>query len=135
MATYGPDDIKLEFDVTTGGALQDITSVVQSFNGMDIQAAVEDGAAFGSVFQQFVYSKFKTLSDVTLDVFYDDTAGTGTNAVFNNPGDIRTFKTTWGGAKTTSVETIIKSFARIPARGKLLMARVVLTPTGDVTEA
>ena len=75
------------------------------------------------------------VDDIELTGFYDDTATTGPDAVFNAPGETRTLKITWGGTKTSSVETIIAGYQRQAAVKESTKYTVTLKPTGAVTEA
>ncbi len=45
MANYSSKDLKIEFDATVGGALQDVTSSVLGFNGLEIEAVLQEHPA------------------------------------------------------------------------------------------
>lgn len=136
MATYDASDIKVEFDPTEGGSLQDITASVVSLNGFKVNAAMDDTTPFGVSWSAPGYGGLKTVDDINLTVVYDDTATTGMKALFVGcEGQTRTYKETWGSTNTTSVETIIASVEKVPAKGQKTRLNVVLHPTGTVTEA
>ncbi|MDP3717091.1 MAG: hypothetical protein Q8T13_04895 [Acidobacteriota bacterium] len=108
--------------------------------GVEIEAILEESHAFGVSWVASLAVGLRKMNDLTVGGFYDDTASTGPNAVYNDVADgpsdsTRTAKTTWGGTKTTSVETWIKKFSRIAARGQITKYATLLAPTGTVTEA
>jgi len=136
MAQYGSDDVVLEFDASVGGALGTITPYVDEINGIEINAILEEEAhTFGDAWVETLYTGLKRAGNIVLSGFYDDAVAPAPNAIFNAPGEIRTFKITYGGTKTTSVETMIESFVRNPVRNRLTRYTVTLRPTGVVTEA
>jgi hypothetical protein len=131
---YGSKDLVIEFD-NSSGTLVDITQHVTAINGVNIEALLEEGTTYGDSWVEQLFTGVKQLADITVDGFYDDTATTGPHALFNDLGATRTFKVTWGGSKTTSVETIIRNYNRNPVRKELTKYQVTLAPTGAVTEA
>lgn len=134
MARYGSKDLKIEVD-NSGGTPVDISAYVTTVGGFTVEAILEDSTVFSAIWATQAATGNKQVPDVTLTGFYDDTASTGPNALFAGAeGDTRTLKFTWGGTKTSSVEAIIKSYARNPQVKTLTKFTVVLTPTGAVTE-
>lgn len=146
---YTSANVKIEFDNATG-TLQDMSQYITEFNGINIEAMLQESHAFGDAWVERLFAGVKQIGDITLKGFYDDTATTGPNAIFNDVGNTgtsapgtRELKITWdlanngigSGAKTTLVNTIIKSYARVPSRGALTMFEVVLAVTGSPTEA
>lgn len=136
MAKYTADDIVIEFD-NAGGSLVDMSNYVMECNGINLEAILEESHALGDAWVEQLFAGLKRVGDITLSGMYDDTATTGPDVIFNSIGNTtsRTLKITWGSTKTTSVETIIKSYNRIPARGTITKFEVVLVATGAVTEA
>ena len=71
----------------------------------------------------------------------DDTASTSPDALFANrvpegPSvTTRTLKFTWGGSKTTEVETVLVGYRRSVDKQGLTNWSARLQPTGAVTEA
>jgi len=139
MAYYNSASVRIDFDRSDGSTLQNMSAYITECNGINITASLEDSHTFGDSWVEKLFAGLRTVEEITLKGFYDDTAVTGPNAIFNDVGNLttgilRTFKITWGSIKNTSVETIIKSFNRLPSRGALTMFEVVLAPTGAVTE-
>ncbi len=133
MATYGPDDVKIEFD-NTGGSLVDMSAHITTFNGIKREALTVEATTFSLSAEAHAAVGVTRVNDVPLRGFYDDTATTGPDVIFNALGATRTLKITWGSTKTTSVETIIVGYDRIAQVGKLTEYEVTLRPTGAVTE-
>ena len=140
MAKFGFDDLTVEFD-NSSGALQNMSQYVDEVGGLDVEATLVESHTAGDSWAEMLFAGLKKASEVTLSGFYDDTATTGPNAIFNDIGceatasGTRTLKLTWGSTKTSSVETIIKNYRRRPAKGNLTRFEVALVPTGAVTEA
>ena len=134
MTKYGSDQLTIEFD-NAGGMLVDMTAHVTEINGLSVQAVLEGSTPFGASWGEALYSGVKLADDVELTGFYDDTATTGPDAMFNALGATRTLKLTWGGAKTSQVEAIIAQYDRNPAVKESTKYTVTLKPTGAVTEA
>lgn len=135
MAKYNSSNLVIEFDSTDGGSLQDMSQYIREMGGVDVNIILQESHSFGDSWVEFLSTGIKKMEKVTLKGFYDDTSSTGPNAVFNSIGSTRTLKVTWGSTKTTSVETIIESYRRMPQVGSNHMFEVVLQPTGTVTEA
>lgn len=139
MAKYTSKDLKIEFD-NASGTLQDMSQYIFEINDVSVQAAMEDGHTFSDQWAEALFAGLLSMGEITLRGFYDDTSATGPDAIFrdvgnlNTTGGTRTLKLTWGGTKTTSVETIITAYTRQPARGEVTKFSVTLRPTGTVTE-
>ena len=139
MAKYGGKDLKIEFD-NAAGSLVDMSQYITELGGIKINAALEDSHAFGDAWGEKLFSFLRSMDDITGRGFYDDTASTGPDVIFNDVGNTgttgtRTLKVTWGGTKTTSVETWIMSYSRIGTRGALTQFEFTLSLTGAPTEA
>lgn len=141
MAKFGSQGIKVEFD-NSGGTLQNMSTYITSLNGFKINAETVDTTYLGSTWMSKAYAGVKSLDDVTIEGFYDDTATTGPDAIFSDVGNVatagitRSLKITWDmptAAKTTTVETIIKSYERAPVKGELTKYTVILECTDAVT--
>lgn len=139
MAKYGSDQLKVEIDGSDGGSLTDISQYVLGINGVTIEKLTEESHTFGDAWFEALQTGLKRMEDVDLDLFYDDTASTGPDAILNiasvTHAATRTLKITYGGTKTTTVETWITKYQRLPKRGELTKAKATLKPTGSVTEA
>ena len=141
MAFYGSDDLIIVFD-SSGGTTVNVTQSVQSINGVDLEAIMEETHTFGDAWVENMFTGLRRANEITITGLYDDAASTGSNAMFNDPGNqltassaSRTLQVTWGGGKTSTVETFIKTFKRTPSRGALTQFECVLVPTGALTEA
>ena len=139
MAKYGAANTKIEFDLV-GGTPQDMSTYITEINGIDIEAITEDSTPFGSAWQQALATGNFKMADVELGGYYDDAATTGPDVVFNvlavGPAAVtRTLKVTYGSTKCTSVEVLIVKYTRLPARNGITKFKVLLRPTGAVTEA
>lgn len=134
MAKYGPADFVVSLD-DTGGSPVDMTQYVDDVSSIDITAIIEESHGFGKSWAEQLYSGVKRMEPVTFSGFFDDTASTGPDVVFNAPGETRTMLLTLGGSKTVSTEAIITTYTRTPGRNASTRYSVVLTPTGTVTEA
>lgn len=136
MANYGPDDLVVEIDITDGGALTNITQQVQEIDGIDIESIMEMVRSFGDTWDEQAPIGVKRLQPITIGGLYDDTASTGTNAIFTSAHTVsRTFAVTYGSTKKSTVEVFIQNYRRIPQRDGLTRYEAVLLPTGAVTEA
>ena len=107
MAGYNSTNIKIEIDVTVGGALQDVTSIVKSMGPVKVTGGTVETTPFGVAFPQFTTTGMKPYGDITLEFPYDDAATTGSDAVFKGVGEVRSFAVTYGSTKKTSGEVII----------------------------
>lgn len=138
MAKYGSNSIVVEIDVTEGGALTDISQYVTDLDGVEVEAILMESHSFGDAWFEHLATGLRRMNPVTVGGFFDDVAS-GPNAIFigvqDSPADAsRTFKVTWGGTKTTTVEVWIQKYTRRPVRNELTRYEAVLQPTGSVTE-
>ena len=134
MSRYGSDDLTIEID-NAGGTLVDMSQYVTETSGIKIEGAIEESTPFGVEWEESLFSGVKFADEVELTGFYDDTASTGPDVIFNAIGATRTLKVTWGGTKTTSAEAIIVSYERIAKVKESTKYTVTLKPTGAITEA
>lgn len=136
MSMYGPADVIIEVDVSVGGALGVLTPYVLEINGIKREAILQERTPFGKTWLEFLATGMKQLEKIEMTLLYDDAAVPAPDAMFTGKeGEQRTFKITYGGTKTTSVETLIESSERIAKVKEKTLMRVVLQPTGTVTEA
>ena len=141
MAYYGTDDVVVIMD-TTGGTTLNISQSVLEISGVDVEAMLEETHTMGDSWVESFFTGLRKSNEITMRGLYDDDADTGTDFMWNDPGNTktasgatRTLAITWGGTKIYSTEVWIKNFRRIPSRGTLTKAEVVLVPTGAATEA
>lgn len=137
MAKYNASNIIIAFDASDGTTVKTMTQYITDINGISVEAVLEESHTFGDSWAESLFAGLKRAGEITMSGFYDDTATDGPDAVFIGIGNttLRTLTITFGGSKTFSTETIIKSYTRTPARGGLTKFSVVLVPTGTVTEA
>jgi len=131
MAKYGQDDLT----ISVGGTA--MSAYVDTINGADIEALLQQSDTFGDSWVEQLYTGIKRMEPITLEGFYDDTATTGPDVKFG-AGTLGTSVEviiTWGASKTTTVTCIISRYARTPARGELTRYSVTLTPSGAAVEA
>lgn len=129
MAKYGSDDL----EITVAGT--SIKNYVDTLNGVDIEAMLQESHAFGDSWVEQLFSGVKRASPLVVAGFYDDTATTGPDALLNAIGTTVAIVITWGGTKTSSFSAIIKMYKRMPNRGESTRYEATLEPTGAVTEA
>lgn len=135
MANFGYDDLTVEIDDAVSGSLQDISNEVWTINGMDVQAVLQESHGAGDSWMEKLFTGLKQAADITITGPYDDGAGTATGYLQGGEGEVRTFQLTWDGTATSTVEVLIQSFKRLPARGTVTGYEAILVPTGAVVEA
>ena len=145
-APYFWSNTNVKFDKSDGATQVDITQYVTAINGFHLNAPTVDVTPAGQTWIRQLFGGILSGDTFTITGVYDDTATTGPDALFNDPGCINTTATgsplnktrtlllTYGGTKTSQVETIITAYNRDPVKGQPTMYSVDLTPTGAVTE-
>ena len=133
MAKYSSADLVVMVD-NSGGTPTDMSAYVTDPGDFERYIATEETTPIGSANETNASAGVSGVKDIKLGGFYDDTVTTGPHVIFNALGETRTLTVTWGGAKTSSVETIITSYKRLPKVKKLVGFEVTLLPTGAVTE-
>lgn len=139
MAKYGPASIVVNYD-DSGGTPQDMTQYVLEINGVAVENILEEVHSFGDSWEEHLPIGVARMTPVELSGLFDDTASTGPDAVFGGQAPAtpasttRTLKFTWGGTKTTEVETHLISYERSADRNGLTRYTARLQPTGTVTE-
>lgn len=138
MAKYGSKDLVIKVD-NSAGTLVDLTQYIDTINEVNVGARLQDATTFGDQWVEQIFTGLREAQPVTIEGFYDDTATSGPDAVLYGGGaalgQVRTLEITWGGTKTTTVETVITNYVRRATRGELTRFTCTLTPTGAVTEA
>ncbi len=136
MAKYGPDDITIQIDDDEGGSLVNVSDHVDSLDGFEIEAIIEQANAFGDTWVEQLFTGIRQANEVTMEGFYDDVASVGSKAMYNDSeGETRSIVLTWGSTNTSSFEAILRSYRRLPTRDGSLRYSVTWAPTGAVTEA
>lgn len=134
---YGSPSVKIEFD-NAGGTLVDMSAYCVKDFSINRKANTIESTPYGATWAQHLASGMKSMEPININVVYDDTATTGPEVIFYNGGAAlgatRTFKVTYGGTKTTSVECIIAGVGVELSVGSFHAMPVTLQPTGAVTE-
>ena len=139
MAKYGSNSFVVSID-NSGGTPVTMTDYIRSIGDVDVKAMMQESTAFGDAWMEKLATGMLEAGSITLGGYYDDTATTGPDAIFNDvatgPTDsTRTLLLTWGGSKTTSAEVWISAYKRTATVGELTAFEVTLEYTGTVTEA
>lgn len=141
MSNGGPADLVIEYDDDgSPGSLVDITQHVLTFNGISIEQMLEEVRSFGEAWDKHLPIGVGKVGPIELGGLLDDAAD-GPDDLFGDrlpespATPTRTFKVTWFGAKTTSVETHLVKYDRNPDKNALHKYAVTLQPTGAPTEA
>jgi len=136
MAKYGSDVVKVEVKdgVEGAGSYVEVQTDLLDFPGLEKIAESEESHGFGNDWAEVVATGFHRVADITLRGYYDDTASTGTHALFNRIGSRTDVKITWDGTKTTETLMLIKSYNRLPERGMLTKFSVVLMAAEEPAE-
>lgn len=139
MANYSGKDLVISFD-NSGGTPQTMTNYIRTIQIGDLEASFERSEAFGDQYAENLFAGLRMLGPIVLGGYYDDTATTGPNAIFNDVGNTtagttRTLTITYGASKSTAVECWIQKYSRSAGPGKLTEFSVTLLPTGTITES
>ena len=100
-----------------------------------VEAVTEEATAFGDDWEAHISTGIKRADEITVGGFYDDTATTGPDAVFNTVGSTVAIVITWGGSKTSTFSAIVKKYERLGSVGQMTRYVSTLQPTGEVQEA
>ena len=136
---HSSSEVTVQFDIAAG-TLTAMTPYITEIGGIDVEALMEESTAFGDTAQKFLPSGILKAGQITLGGYYDDTAATGPDVVFNAPAPTpstasRTLTITFATGKTFTVETYIVKYTRTLTRNALTKFTVTLQPTGIITEA
>ncbi len=141
MAIGGPADLTLEYgDGGSPETLIDITLHVISFNGMTVEQMLEEVRSFGMDWDKHLPIGVGKMDQIVFGGLLDDSSD-GPDDLFagrvpESPSSpTRTFKATWFGTKTTSVQTHLAKYARTPDKSAITKYETTLQPTGAVSEA
>jgi hypothetical protein len=137
LAVYGSNSVKVEFEKadSVGSADTNITAYVTKFAGLDISKAAVESTPFGVSFPERLAGVLKDYGEFTIEGFFDDTATTGPDAIFNSVNVVaRYFKVSWG-TKYTSGRCWITGYKRTPEVGNYITYTATCMTTGTITEA
>jgi hypothetical protein len=138
MAKSTPSDIVIWYDASNGAPV-DISQFVQNIGGIEIENLIEETHTFGDSMEESTPVGIGRWGQVQIDGLYDNVVG-GPDTLFNaalptNPNDAtRTLKIEWSNTHSTSVETILIKYSRIPDRSALVKFSATLQPVGNPTE-
>jgi hypothetical protein len=129
MSRYGPADAAITYN---GQLIPDATAITD----LKLGALEEEITPIGSAWETHAYVGVKRMPPITVEAPYaDDASQLLTTAEAVGVGGTATLLVGFGGTKTSSVSTILKSLSRAIKRGALTLTQVELIPTGTVTEA
>lgn len=140
MANRGQPDFTITVTTTSAtAAFRDISQQVDTINGLNLEALLEQSDAFGDSWREFLYTGVKQADDLVIEGFYEDTAtATGVAAIFGNASDLgaeREVELNFAGAGSdvSHFDALVRSWWRGPRRGALTRYRLTLSPSGAVT--
>jgi cobalamin biosynthesis Co2+ chelatase CbiK len=125
----------------SGGTGRAITQHVRSINGIEVEDLVAQSNSFGDSYEEWTPVGVAKMSQITISGYYDDTATTGPDVVFNQTSrptpatSSRTLVVLFGASKSVTTECHIVKYTRTPVTDSLTGYEAVLQPTGTITEA
>lgn len=129
MARYGPADVIVNYN---GNVIAD----VQVIGDIPKEMILEEITPFGVAWEQHASVGVGRLGPITLEgVYADDATVLRTRLEAVGIGGTATLILTFGGTKTLTVSTVLRSITRTLARGALTRITAELQPTGTPTEA
>ena len=136
MAEFGYPKLLIELERDSlGGAVTDISADVTAINGYKIDAICEDITGAGLADDAWAYVGFTKKAPIELTGPYEDTALGLVAITRDQEGDVRSLEMTFDvgvNADKRTVDVIILSTERSPARGRFHEYKVTLLPTGTV---
>ncbi len=129
MAKYSSKDLDFNFGAQSMKAhiLDDVT--------LAVEVGTEEATAFGDTWEKHISTGIKKADPITVGGFYDSTITTGPDAKFNTLGTTVAVIITWGGAKTSTFDTVVQKYQRLGKVGEMTRYVATLLPTGEVQEA
>ena len=138
MALFGFPDLKIQMDISTGGALGDMSAYVTEISGYSKEAILQEITAAGDSDDKWAWTNLIKKGEIVLTGPYDNTADKLVVSTRDaaDLGAQRTLELTFDGATVADVETVevlISKVERNPARDALHNYSVTLRPTGAIT--
>lgn len=139
MAKFGPKDMTVHIEDAPGGASQELTNFVIEGFDVSIESLLEETTALGDEWEEHTPVGMKRVPPFSLTCLMDDTATTGTQAIFANvddgPGDApREMIVVWGGATYTFGVRLGKvAYSTAKARLQRIVSEV--QPTGSLVQS
>ena len=129
MARYGPADVTVNY---SSQAIADCTVI----GDINKEMILEEITPFGSAWEQHASVGVGRLGEITLEAPYSDDSNLLRDKLDDvGIGGTATLVITFGGAKSLSISTVLKSITRNVSRGALTVVRGTLQTTGQPTEA
>jgi len=135
---HGSNEIVIEFEKadSVGSADTNITAYVTKLGDITINKGAIESTPFGVTAPEYLAGVLKRYEEITIEGFYDDTATTGPDAIFNSTNAVaRYWKVTWGNSKYTSGRCWITGYKRGSEVGGYQTYTATIMPTGTITEA
>tara|TARA_Y100000310_G_C20414883_1_gene683820 strand:+ start:412 stop:828 length:417 start_codon:yes stop_codon:yes gene_type:complete len=138
MALFGYPDLKIRLDISTGGALGDMSAYITEISGYSKEAILQEITAAGDSDDRWAWTNLIKKGEIVLTGPYDNTADklVVSTREAADLGAQRTLELTFDGATAADVETVeclISKVERIPSRDALHNYSVTLRPTGAIT--
>jgi len=134
---FGSTSLTISYDDAPGGVLRAMTNAVTDIGGISIESMQADTSAFGDIWGESTPTGFRTVDEVSIKGFYDDTAVSGPHVVFrevdDSPADAtRTLVVVFGGTNGTfTIETRLKKYTILGKNKGLTEYEAVVKPTGS----
>jgi len=137
MARYGWDDVSIVVDKSDGGTTQEMKAYIQTINGLDVEAILEDMTVMGSAWEASEYVGLKRGSPIVITGPYDDTATVGPDVVFGVTGitGFPALASSPGVGPRPPPSSHAPEVPQNPAKGALTHYEATLVPTSTITEA
>jgi hypothetical protein len=129
VARYGPGDAAVSY---ASQALTDVTVI----GDIDSEMLLEEITAMGNDDEVHASVGVRRYGPITLSAPYSDDSNLLRDKCDDTGlGGTATLVITFGGSKTFTISTILKSTKRVISRGALTRFEATLQPTGAATEA
>ena len=139
MGKFGSASVKISLtSASNTTTLHDISQYVDEFNGVEIEALLQNSHAFGDAWEESLHVGVSKINPLTLSGFYDDAAATGPHALFGQTSQLgkkRTVEVDFGASDIVASTVVISKYARSAKRGELTRYQVELQPSGAPTTA
>jgi hypothetical protein len=135
---HGSNEVIIEFEKadSVGSADTNITAYVTKLGDITLNKGAVESTPFGVSFPEYLAGVLKKYEPITLEGFYDDTATTGPDAIFNSVNAVaRYWKITYGNGKYTSGRCWITEYKRGDGVGNYWTYTATIQPTGTIVEA
>jgi hypothetical protein len=142
MATgkHGSAEVTFTLDDAPGGTGRAIQHHITGSIAVAIASAMEEATAFGDSWTWKLPAGVRSLKDIPIGGFFDDTANTGPHAVLSSPdysptGTPRNLVVVYGNSKTATTTVWVQDYEVTGTVGKLSTYKATLTPAypGTVT--